>query len=302
MKLEYNILWFEDDQEQIGPEVDSFRDYLADLGLKLDVEFQPGIDLEKIDDLARKLQVNNKHDLILLDYDLGDENETGDVIAKRLRTKIHTDIVFYSGKELSELRRILYENEVDGVFLASRPSLYDDIVPLLEDHSKKFCSLSTMRGVLLEEFSLIDQQLRKACDTVFQQCTDEERSKVLGKVKEKIKQTIDEMQQFHDDVECPIVALQKYEFVELNQVRIRLRKALPSDHRVADLLKENGPVHRVQMLRNKLAHRIAELKSDGTLSIDGYDSPLDFTKYKEIRKDLLILKTELAPLLQDFAM
>ena len=92
MKLEYKILWIDNDLQSYidNGSVKDVEDFLIEKG------FEPII--EKIFDEADLEKYIGKHDydLIISDYNL--ENTTGDVIIEDIRIKrqLDTDILFYT--------------------------------------------------------------------------------------------------------------------------------------------------------------------------------------------------------------
>ncbi len=61
-----------------------------------------------------------------------------------------------------------------------------------------------------------------------------------------------------------------------------------------DLFKDESPLVLKQRLRNQFAHSIAEYnEEDGTVSLEGSHDKYDFEDFKEIRKELTELLTQI---------
>ncbi len=133
MKLEYKVLWFEDQFEYVDDAISSIEQFVREKGFLPEIERRTGITGDEIDELAEKLDGYNPYDLIIFDYDLGGASEDGLHIAGKLRNTIFTDMIFYSGKVSGELRKLLYENRVAGVVVVHRDTFYDDIETLIAE-------------------------------------------------------------------------------------------------------------------------------------------------------------------------
>jgi hypothetical protein len=59
-----------------------------------------------VDHIADRIARYNKYDMIVFDYDLGKMADGSD-IAKKLRARVYTDMVFYSGNSAADLRKVL---------------------------------------------------------------------------------------------------------------------------------------------------------------------------------------------------
>ncbi|MCD6366964.1 MAG: hypothetical protein J7L46_05425, partial [Bacteroidales bacterium] len=121
MKINYKVLWVEDQFVEVQFAIDGIGDRLADYGFKFEVDKKTSLSDDEIGELRDKLSRYNPYDMIFFDYDLGNNNKTGNEIANELRNSIFTDMIFYSGKPSIDLRKTLYESRVDGVFTVSRP-------------------------------------------------------------------------------------------------------------------------------------------------------------------------------------
>ncbi|MCK6622150.1 MAG: hypothetical protein HUU32_17655 [Calditrichaceae bacterium] len=158
MRLDYKILWFEDEKgwyEAILPDI---SDFLAEKGFELDPYRQVNdSDLETIID-------EDKYDLILIDYNLLG-GEKGDVVVEKIRDhKIYTDIVFYSQSGEKVVRDAAKEKGLDGVFCADRKRelFLDKVFKVIETTIKKVEDLNNMRGLVMASTSELDIKMERA--------------------------------------------------------------------------------------------------------------------------------------------
>ena len=138
MKLEYRILWFEDDHESVFDVVEALRGLLAQQGFELKCEWGEcnALVMQRTVDRLRKY---NPYDLMVFDYDLG-SGLKGEVLAQALRSKIWTDILYYSAnRSFKELIGGMADHNVEGVFCAVRQNLEDRIWAIVESQIKRIC-------------------------------------------------------------------------------------------------------------------------------------------------------------------
>lgn len=157
MEINYKILWFEDDNTYRRQLKRSIQRHLNRKGFGLDV--QEEIDAQNI----TKIDYND-FDLILMDYHLpplhsDDPDVKGSEIIKHIRgRRLYTEIVFYSALDLKELRKIMAEAEVDGVFCVHREQLNGDLPRIVDVTIKKLEDVNNMRGLVLSETSSLENR------------------------------------------------------------------------------------------------------------------------------------------------
>jgi CheY-like chemotaxis protein len=162
MKLEYNILWIDND----------LKDYIDNGSIK-DVEeiltvkgFEPNIEL--VFDEANLNEFIDKHDydLIISDYNL--ENTTGDVIIERIRVEkqLDTEILFYTAqtensfKNKEEVRnRLAFIERL--TFQIGRDRLLDKIEKVINLTLKKLLELNATRGLITAATSHLDVEIEE---------------------------------------------------------------------------------------------------------------------------------------------
>lgn len=157
MKLEYNILWIDNDLKLYieNGDVKSIEDFLIDLGFE--PKIIPVFDEGKLNDY-----LNISYDLIISDFNLNKEN--GDVIIYQLREekKIDTEILFYSAKsnflEDTEVKERLAFMERINIQIG-RDSLLEKIEKVIELTVHKFLELNATRGLITAATSHLDVEI-----------------------------------------------------------------------------------------------------------------------------------------------
>ena len=290
MKIKYKILWIDDNLGEIQDLKTNLENKLKNLGFILNVEEKSSLNTTELTNLRTQLETYNPYDIIIFDYDLGN-GKTGDDIANELRISIYTDMIFYSGTKGSELRKILYDKNIEGVYTVNRSDFVDDAWPIIEDQIKRICDINNMRGVLLDEMSRIDLLMREKYQTKFRESTEPDKMKQVKKYKEKLNNRKDSIEKqvtdctnesFSEDIVKPIK-------VEFNIIRTRLNSILNNK-----LFAEDGDLKKKQDLRNKFAHNMAQFNdADGTVKLNGFEETYGFEEFTNIRKELIKLYNEI---------
>lgn len=286
MKINYEILWFEDQPEKLEHDLEAIRDYLWDSGFSMNVEMRKTLASDEIDDIVERISKYNKYDMIIFDYDLG-SSPKGSEIARRLRAEVYTDMIFYSGKEPEGLRQILFETKVDGVFIVDRRDLADQIEPILEDHIKKACDINGIRGIVMDETSRFDRILREKCEKALSGSAPEDLDIVHQDLIRSIKKSSRSRINKAEKATSPVDLLSDPKATDFNMVKYRLAKIMAEVSEMAGLLSDEGDLNKMQTLRNRLAHLECIYSDDGWMSLsDDSDDLFDFERFRDIRKTL----------------
>lgn len=160
MKLDYNILWIDNDiQDYIeNGEVNNLKSYLEELG------FEPNI--VTVDDEADldKFIHNYKYDLIISDFNLN--AMTGDIIIERIRVDkgFSTEILFYSAKsnfrDKPEVKdRLAFMDRI--TFHSSRDTFLNKVEVMIRLTLDKLLELNATRGLITSATSELDVEIEE---------------------------------------------------------------------------------------------------------------------------------------------
>lgn len=285
MKISYKILWIEDHFKEVKPFISNLSSKLKNLGFILEVEKISTFTGSDLSDLSDKLSIYNPYDIIFFDYDLGDAK--GDDVAYQLRTAIYTDMIFYSGTKGSELRKILFDKNVEGVYTVDRGNFVNETWPIIEDQIKRICDINNMRGVLLDEMSKIDLEMRKMYKTKFDNADNTKQNNQIKRFKKNLITRKDNIEKQVSDIELESFSdmFMKPTKVEFDIVRNRLKSITESE-----IFENTGELKLKQDLRNKFAHNTAKYDDvKGTVSLVGYSETYNFDDFTQIRKELIDL-------------
>jgi CheY-like chemotaxis protein len=162
MNLDFGILWIEDSFS--SQEEESLRRRVREAGFIARVDVIPNGD--GIDEFARLHALYHRFDIILLDYRLKDEN--GNELAPAVRRLFpSTTILFYSGSVAEEeLRRMIAEKEVEGVYCSARDRFIDRTGALIDQTARALDRLSGMRGLAMRVVAECDEVMKKAMSSM----------------------------------------------------------------------------------------------------------------------------------------
>ena len=160
MNLDFGILWIED---SFSPEEEeSLKRRVREAGFIARIRVM--VNGAGIDEIARKHSLFHLFDIILLDYKLCDDN--GVELAPKIRQLFpSTTILFYSGSlQEQELRHLIAEKEVEGVFCARRDQqrFIERTGELIDQTARALDRLSGMRGLAMRVVAECDELMKKA--------------------------------------------------------------------------------------------------------------------------------------------
>ncbi len=298
MKLEYKVLWFEDQFSEVEGDAERLAALIREYGFIPAFDHRDKITEDEIEQLALSLEEHNPYDLIIFDYDLGGDSANGLNIASHLRNKIYTDMIFYSGQVPKKLRKYLFDNEVDGVFIVHRDVFYDDIEPIIEDHIKKLSDLNNIRGVVMAVTSEIDQNIRELLrEKVNSQLSDEQKNNLLNKITKKLKGSLKsrlkKVEQI-DTIEKLSDSFTDYNVFDFNRIRLTYLSTSEEGGHEHQIFSDGSNLHQVINERNKLAHEKAVI-DDGklTLKLASGDENYNHEQFTQIRNLLLSTHTDI---------
>lgn len=180
MKLDYNILWLDNDLKDYitNGDVESINDFLTELG------FEPNI-VTVFDEAELDKYLDISYDLIISDFNLNKEN--GDVVIYRLREekKLDTEILFYSAKtnfiqDAAVKERLAFMERIN--IQIGRDSLLDKIEKVIELTVRKLFELNATRGLITAATSELDVEIEEIYYTLIDKPVDDEVKPKIEKI------------------------------------------------------------------------------------------------------------------------
>jgi len=286
MENQYRVLWFDDQLEYIEAVEDKLNRKISPYGLELQSNKISSFDVDSINPILDELRRNSNYDIILVDFDLGQQNETGATLLTKLRRYSQGEVIFYSAKKPRELREMLLDLEIDGVFCVSRGiSLADDIFSIIRPTFHRLAHPNYFRGIVVGSVSEMDELLSDILLRIVKKSRymDEEELRALAAA--GLKESIDmSVSALATHVTRPIdrfVAKDLNLYIKVNlilQVLDRIGDRLSED--CSEILKRFND--EINQYRIQAAH-VANKEVNGALVFTGRtEKPWDVQKLKEI--------------------
>lgn len=158
MRLDFNVLWVDDQPERVASQSKSIALRMAAEGF----EFKPRqcTTLAQVEEAISEDVFTDEVDLILVDWDLGNNMHGEDAIGRIREIVQYKDVVFYSGQAtVIELRQKAFERQLEGVYCANREGLVDEVIGVFESLIKKVLDLDHTRGIVMGATSDIDHMV-----------------------------------------------------------------------------------------------------------------------------------------------
>ncbi|MBX5083062.1 hypothetical protein HJB56_09840 [Rhizobium lentis] len=165
MRLDFNVLWVEDNQGLVESQKDRIAAIIRKEGFRLAVEFAPSV--EKATEFLASSIYGDHIDLVLMDYDLGAGKKGDEGVAEVRDTFAYKDIIFYSGQATTDLAAMIAKKQIPGVFTAHRPELPDVVEGVFENLVRKVLDIDHSRGIVMGATSDIDQQVNMSLANLF---------------------------------------------------------------------------------------------------------------------------------------
>lgn len=295
MKIKYNILWVENEQDWLESIVDEIQDFVEELGFQFSYRVASG---------KSEISDYNKYDLILMDLNLASE-PTGDEIIQEIRNMdIYTDVVFYSASGIAAIRAKGKERELEGVYYSGRNKelFLGKVQGVIMTTIRKTQDLTNLRGLVMAEVSELDVMMGEILSKFLE--SEENLNKFHSKVTSNREKTIHKWLEHPQCKKDCTLAIRKAPVAEIiakldasqkaHGVNLVLKtlKATGQDLYVSPNGKgfmENYEADIIKM-RNDLAHcQSIEIESDGTEILKTRKGDITFSAddFIKIRKDIV---------------
>lgn len=298
MKLEYNILWIDNDLPGYieRGDVNDIEDFLTERG------FEPNI--EKVFDETDLDQFIDKHkyDLIISDFNL--ENTTGGRVIERIRNEkqLDTEILFYtaqtdnSHKFNDEVKSLAFIERL--TFQLGRDRLMDKIEKVIILSLKKLLELNATRGLITAATSELDVEIE---EIVMQLVVKHNKSEddLRDIITEKAYMPLQtKLSNFWVSYSSFQNYFHKIDAVKKWEIFRDLLKPMKVQAEIKTFLDSNKTYQdQVIKIRNQFAHAKA-IDENGTIKLKGQVEGQDFEftdeSCVEIRKNLIAHKQNIA--------
>jgi DNA-binding NarL/FixJ family response regulator len=276
MRLDFRVLWIDDQQKHVKSFAESLRYKLKAMGFDLEVV--------RVENLADISDVISEHvgsdgiDLVLVDYDLGiGTGDGGDKALSEVRARFpYKEIIFYSAADTEKLRTIAYEAKVDGIVFSTRMSLVDDATQVIENLLRKVMDIDHMRGVVMSATSDIDFLVERTLLAMYERGSQLEKDDFLNVVSDQLRK---KLSGWVEDLEKAVGKKSLEPVLKLKHV-FSANDRLNSLSKQLDAWKSTTSTYQEKMAeytativpnRNKLAH-VMLTRENGTMKLVGAEN------------------------------
>lgn len=266
MKLEFSLLVVDDSPDNVEQAIGILDDHLITKGFSLSKEIVTDFSEKYLKKLARTQGRN--FDLVMVDYNLGQEELDGANAAHQLRQQLpYVDMVFYSSISVSELIEHLAPHEVSGVFTERREDLGHALVGLADTVIGKAVDLNHMRGIAMAKVAEMDVLMERTLIKVFQ--VDNEKihaakEKTIQKLRKDMDDNVDLLEELlgNGGLKTIVGNSRLFSLANKYQAIRRIAKCLPGE-RPEELQVLNSYDSEIIGNRNMLAHVNEESTENG---------------------------------------
>lgn len=184
MRLDFNVIWVEDQPGSVKSQITRIADRMASEGFR----FNPTMctSLGEVETLIAGDVFKDEVDLILVDWDLGAGVKGQDVIERIREVAQFKDVVFYSSNTTADLRRMAFDRGLEGIYCVSRDDLIEDVIGVFESLVKKVLDLDHTRGIVMGATSDIDHLVNTCLTLAHTKLDNEGKGKFIDEALRRI--------------------------------------------------------------------------------------------------------------------
>lgn len=191
MRLDFNVLWVDDQPNAVMSQRESIERQIRKEGFRLQVEFATSLPVAE-ERLSSDI-FGDHIDLVLMDYDLG-VGEKGDVGLGLIRKLFpFKDVIFYSAEASNLLGKVANAHVqgssayVEGIYCSTRLDLPDTVVGAFEALVKKVLDIDHSRGIVMGATSDIDHHVSDSLVAIFDKSAEDKKAATLSKLLQHLK-------------------------------------------------------------------------------------------------------------------
>lgn len=180
MKLQYRILWFDDNDDFFNSlDWEFLHERVAEWG------FEPEVKLVTTPKAFLGEAPYADYDLMVVDYNLEGYGEGQDFIRRVRDQEVFTEIIFYSSNASTVLWNAVREHQLEGIYIASRDTVQDRILRVGHQSLRKVLDLDNMRGIVMAEVGDLDHLLGRIIEAAVGDLDEAARQDVFKRFYDK---------------------------------------------------------------------------------------------------------------------
>lgn len=302
MRLDFNVLWVDDQPDRVASQITSIRLRMAAEGF----EFKPRqcTTIAQMEEAISEGVFTDEIDLILVDWDLGNDEHGEDAIERIRQIVQYKDVVFYSGQAtVVELREKAYEKQLEGVYCAGRADLVDEVIGVFESLIKKVLDLDHTRGIVMGATSDIDHMVNTCLTLAHSKLDDEGRARFIEEAMRRVVAQVENIVKQGERLKASpsVEALFKAHMLFTSDHRLRMLASILGMGEftayAAGVTTVTAYRDGVVQERNTLGHAVLVPQGKPSTVIDDAGKVVDIAQMRELRKLILSLRADFRALL-----
>lgn len=302
MRLDFNVLWVDDQPDRVAAQITSIRLRMAAEGF----EFKPRqcTTIAQMEEAISEGVFTDEIDLILVDWDLGNDEHGEDAIERIRQIVQYKDVVFYSGQAtVVELREKAYEKQLEGVYCAGRADLVDEVIGVFESLIKKVLDLDHTRGIVMGATSDIDHMVNTCLTLAHSKLDDEGRARFIEEAMRRVVAQVENIVKQGDRLKASpsVEALFSAHMLFTSDHRLRMLASILGMGEftayAAGVTTVTAYRDGVVKERNTLGHAVLVPQGKPSTVIDDAGKVVDIVQMRELRKLILSLRADFRALL-----
>lgn len=216
MKMTYDILWVDDQPQEVADLRENAVDFLSEFGICANVTLvQAKLDEDIRESMRLDLQ-NRDLDMLVVDYHL--PGMGGDELIHLIRYSdhIYLPVIFYSSRDVSEVYKSVHDKKLDGIYITSKENFDDKFNAVVRSLLYKEHSVKQTRGLLMEEVSELDARLKEVFEKGWRKLSHGKRELLAKYVRGLVAQRIRDAEKLEHSIPREI---EEFESVMVNDLR-----------------------------------------------------------------------------------
>lgn len=294
MRLDFNVLWVEDQPDNVSDQQERMRYQIRKEGFRLQVKFASSVDEAKgylADDIY-----GDHIDLILMDYDLGAGTNGADGLIEVREVFPYKDLIFYSANATAQLTKLATDRDIQGIFTAHRPQLPNIVEGVFENLVKKVLDIDHSRGIVMGATSDVDDIVFEGLAKLFDGCNDEQKGIVIEAIQNRLDEKCEAFEKAVHDIKAVqhVTELVEHHGVYTSDDRFRLLQklmghlALDYDHSAAfntyrtSIMPRRNDLAHIRVRRNGFSRTFFDRKGNELTSDDMRTLRVALLEFQEV--------------------
>ena len=297
MRLDFNVLWVDDQPERIDSLIKRIAKQMEDEGFQFNAT-----QCKSIAEVRKQIGsdvFSDEIDLIVVDWDLGGDVQGQDAIAAIRETVLYKDVVFYSARNpAEELRKLASDRGVEGIYCASREELVEEVLGVFESLVKKVLDLDHTRGIVMGATSDIDSMVNECLLAIDAQADEGGKEallkQALGYVETKIKELTETAEKLRGVGSLPELFEAHLVFTAYDRLRILAGALNTKTLETHKAYRKSVTSYQQEVVpkRNVLGHVARVLQGETYVLADAKGNVISLNDTRKLRRLILALRAD----------